>query len=743
MMKRSGLFVTAFFLTLVVSAQQRPRIGVTLSGGGAKGLAHIGILKAIDSAGLQVSYVSGTSMGNIIGALYASGYSADSIEKIARKTDWDILLSNAASLSNLSMDEKNEYDKYAAELPWKNNGFRLPSGLLESEEIWLLLSQYLFPVYNINDFSKLPRGFACIATDVSNGEAVELTSGDLVQAVRSSMAIPSLFTAVNYNGRKFVDGGIVKNFPVSSAKKLGADFVIGSNVAGGLLPKEKINNVFQVMMQVAFFREDADIKKEKSLCDVYILHKLDEYNMGSFGSVAEIIDAGIRHGDSLYPYLKHIADSLNNKYGVLPPQKNLLPVVDSIFIAAYEVQGLEKTNESFLLHRLQFEKNKWYTAKTLGNKIRRAFGTRYYNKIIYSLQPLPDGSSKIIFTVEENPLTYTKLGVHYNSFTGISLIANLTSKNFFTPFSRSMVTVNVGENMRIYGEHIQNFGKFKTLALAACVQAEQIKFTSYNDFKKQGTFKQANLTTDVNIHWVVMRNYSFGLGTRFDVTHFKPDIPSSFYIRGNNSYVTAYGFLKMNTLTNNVYPKKGLRINAEMGYVFNQAPHLTYYDNGKLIRNFDSLNFKFENYWKLTASIETFHPVSRKVVFFTHAQAAMNFKQKASLVNDFYIGGLNKTFSNQVLFTGLNENSIYSSSAMVMQIGWRYAVYPSLYITAKGNAMYYNFINSNRNTTPARFITGYGISLGYNFVLGPLEISAMYCDQSKKLLPYINLGIPF
>src|SRR5487761_2489472 len=160
-------------------SSHRSKIGVDLSGGGVKGLAHIGILKAIDSAGLKVDYITGTSMGSIMGALYAAGYSADSIEKIARQINWDLLLTNSASLRSLNMDEKDEYDKYAVELPWVNNGFKLPSGVLESEELWLKFSELFFPVYKIKDFSRFSRGFKCIATDVASGEAVVLDSGEI------------------------------------------------------------------------------------------------------------------------------------------------------------------------------------------------------------------------------------------------------------------------------------------------------------------------------------------------------------------------------------------------------------------------------------------------------------------------------------------------------------------------------------------------------------------------------------
>ncbi|HTS44119.1 MAG TPA: patatin-like phospholipase family protein, partial [Puia sp.] len=271
-MKQLVIYFFVSFTSLVTFSQNdsslhRPKIGLALSGGGAKGLAHIGILKAIDSAGLKIDYITGTSMGAIIGSLYAVGYSADSIEKIARKIDWDQVLSNQYPLKNIIMEEKSEYGKYELELPWVNHWFRLSTGVLEGQELWLKFSQLLFPVYNIKNFTQFPIPFKCIATDISTGEAVVLDSGEIISAVRASMAIPSLFTAVPYNGRLLVDGGIVRNFPVRDVREMGANIVIGSNVANGLLSVDKVNNALQVLLQVAFFREAEDTKTEVPLCD--------------------------------------------------------------------------------------------------------------------------------------------------------------------------------------------------------------------------------------------------------------------------------------------------------------------------------------------------------------------------------------------------------------------------------------------------------------------------------------------
>src|SRR5688572_20433101 len=176
------------FFSVTHSQSQRPKIGLTLSGGGAKGLAHIGILKALDSAGIKVDYITGTSMGSIIGGLYAIGYTSADIEKIAMKTDWDEMLTNQSSLRSIVMEEKEEYSKYAIELPCVNNGFKLPSGFVESEELWLKFADLFFPVYNIKDFSKFNIPFNCISADIETGEAVVSDSGEIVTAVRSSMA---------------------------------------------------------------------------------------------------------------------------------------------------------------------------------------------------------------------------------------------------------------------------------------------------------------------------------------------------------------------------------------------------------------------------------------------------------------------------------------------------------------------------------------------------------------------------
>lgn len=728
--------------SITQSVGQRPKIGLTLSGGGAKGLAHIGILKAIDSAGLKIDFITGTSMGSILGAMYAVGYSSSEIEKIARRMDLDILLSNSSSLRSLVMEEKEEYNKYAFELPWVNHNFQLPSGILESEELWLKFSELFFPVYNIKDFSKFPIPFKCIATDIATGEAVLMEKGEIVTAIRSSMAIPSVFTAVESEGRKLVDGGVVRNFPVQHVKQMGADIVIGSNVATGLLPKEKVNTALQILMQIAFFKESETAKKEVQLCDIYIPIPLENYNTASFNRSKEILNIGIEEGRKMYPRFKQLADSLSAIYGPITKDTILLPSVDSIKITSIEINGLENTTEDFFTHMMGFYNDRYYTPAKLARMVRTVFGTRYYKRVLYSLQPQPDESVKIVFTVEENPRSFAKVGLHYNKFTGIGLVANFTTRNFFAPHSRSLATINIGEKFRIRGEHLQYLGRNKTVAAIAGIQYEYLDIPTFTNYKKDGEYRQNYFKGDFKMQYSSNRKFTVGAGTRFEWIQYKPSIVTNFEVKGKNDFVTSYLYWGINTLDRPILPRRGVRMDGELGVVYNQSPEVEVFINGQEV-NPDSLGIRYNDYHRLSFNFETYASFGKRATFFTLFQAGINFNYDQNIFNDFVIGGITKMFRNQVLFAGLEEGSFFTPSVAALQIGLRVNVTTNFYLAARTNGLVNNFVSPDNRLLRPNFLSGHSGTLGYNFALGPLELSAMYNDQSRKVSAYINLGIPF
>jgi NTE family protein len=677
-------------------------------------------------------------MGSIIGSLYASGYSADSILYLAKRMHWDQLLSNQSSLRNIIMEEKNEYAKYDLELPWVNNFFRISTGVLEGQELWLKFSELLFPVYKIKNFDSLDIPFKCIATDISTGEAVVLDSGEIVSAVRASMAIPSVFTAVDYQGHLLVDGGIVRNFPVKDVREMGAQYVIGSNVTASLLPTSKVNNALQVLLQVAFFREAEDTKLEVPLCNIYIQTPLEKYSMATFSQAGEIIEAGMEEGRKFYPQFKRLADSLNALYGTVNKEKEL-PNVHSVKISAIEVNGLKFTTKDFFIHTTGMLTNHVYTPEMLAHMVRRAGGTRYYNRINYQLESQPDQSAKIIFDVSESPLTFAKISLHYNQFTGISAILNVTSRDFFTPNSRSSITLNIGENFRVKGDHLQYLGRSRKFALVLSTQFDQMNITTYRNTKEAGIYNQNYFVMDGKLGYSTNRDMTIGFGTRFEWTKFNPSISSAVEINGTDDFPTSYIYFNHNSLDRPVYPKKGVKSELEGDWVFTQNPDIQLQTNTRGVDTPTASNA----YPRIVFHLESYTPLSDKSTLLFLLQSGMNF-QKGNLMNQFSIGGLTHSFHNQITFAGLREGSYYSSSLAALQAGFRYNMYGNLYLTARANVMFNNFVNTEKNfyDTPD-FLSGYALTFTYNFVLGPLELSAMYCDQWKRVMGYVNIGIPF
>ncbi|MHA4811991.1 patatin-like phospholipase family protein [Flavitalea flava] len=723
------------------AGSHRPKIGLTLSGGGAKGLAHIGILKAIDSAGLKIDYLTGTSMGSIIGALYAVGYSGDSIEQIASHIDWDVLLSNQSSMRSIIMEEKDEYSKYDVELPWVNHWFRISTGVIEGQELWLKFAELFRPVYKIKDFSKFPIPFKCIATDVASGEPVVLDSGEVVSALRSSMAIPSIFTAIEYNGKKLVDGGIVRNFPVKDVRDMGADFVIGSNVSGPLLKSNQVTNAIQVLLQVAFFREAEDTRKQIPLCNIYVHMPLENYSMGSFGQAADVIETGVKEGRKLYPRLKLLADSLNALYGSQPIPKERLPDAYPVKISSFEVKGLNYTSEPFFIHSMGLLTNHYYTANNLSRMVRRVFGTRYYNRITYSLVPQEDGTSKIIFEAFENPLTFAKIGLNYNQFSGISAIFNITSRDFFTPTSRSLVTLNIGQNFRLRAEHLQYFSRGGKFAFNLATNLDQFNITTYDSaYHEAGIYSQNYLKVDGRFGYSTNRDLMMGIGQRFEYIRYDPSITSSVEFKGKSNFLTTYFFIRSNTLENPFYPKRGTKLEAEADWVYEQNPNVRFHSP---FSNRVDTNFSTSPYARVLFSLNRYTPLAKRYTLLTHLQAGMNFNYTNNIMNEFSIGGMVSSFHNQVTFAGLREGTFYSPSIAAIQLGLRYQLFTNTFITGRGNIMFNNFITRSNYFTTPDFLSGYALTFTYNFALGPLELSTMYSDQSRRVIGYVNIGIPF
>lgn len=725
------------------SKGKRPKIGVTLSGGGAKGLAHVGILKAIDSAGLKVDYLTGTSMGSIVGALYAIGYSGKQIEEMAGKMDWSSLLTNQSNQDEIIMEEKEEYGKYAVEIPYSNGKFKIKTGILESEELWLKLSNVFYPVFGIKDFNQFSIPFKCIATNAANGEAVVLDKGEIVTAVRASMAIPSVFTAVRLDSMKLVDGGVVRNFPVEDVKRMGADFVIGINVSAGLSPASQLNNPIAILMNAVFFKAAEDAKKEIPLCDIYIPMPVENFSTSSFNRSAAIIDTGVAVGERLYPYFKKLKDSLDAIYGYEAPPGPRLPEIKEVLISEVEIEGLQKTSKSFFLEFMGFELNKEYGPDDIGLMIRRGFGHRYYDRITYELEPLPDGKTKIRFLVSENPLAAAKMSIHFNKFSGLALIVNFTIRNLITNASRSLITANLGERLRARAEHMEFFGKHKNFAAKLSTYYEFLDFTSYQNYSETGIYRQRYF--DVDLHAMYSMDYRFtvGLGSRYEYLDYTPSIKAYVDAKGRTRFFNSYLMFKYNTVDRKIYPRRGLRGDASVEWIYAQKGNIVLLQNGQEILNTDTISLHDRNYLRTNLYLEGYVPVGQRGTITALAESGMNYDYNLFFQNDYYIGGLTRMFRNQVIFAGYPEGVNTTSSYASLQLGYRFQLFNNIFLIWRSNAMFYDLLDHKYLEVNSSFLSGHALSVGYLSIIGPIEFSVMYGDQSKQFQTYINIGFSF
>ena len=736
-------FFFIFFSTNFLWSQQRPKIGLVLSGGGAKGIAHIGVLKAIDSAGLKIDYVTGTSMGSIIGGMYSIGYSGNEIEKITKKLNWDELLSGKPIYKYVGIDEKDEFGQYSAEVGIKKGKLQIGTGLIDSQELMLVLNRIFLPAYNIKDFSKFNIPFKCIATDLSNGKAVVISDGDIVKAVRSSMAIPSVFTAVDHQKTKLVDGGIVRNFPVKDIKEMGANIVIGVNLFTGLPDIEKLENVLDVFYQITQYRDADDLVEEKKLCNLVIEPNLEKYSAGSFDATDSIMDIGNAVGKLYYPYFKKLADSLNAKYPVKYDPYNRLPKVENIIIDDIGYVGIEKTSETLLLQKLGIQLGKSYTPKQINDGFRKAFASRYYDNIHYTLEPTSEGHAKLICIVKEKAVNQIKVGLSFHSFTGAALLFNFTARDLLLNKSRTMAKLAIGENFRVLLEHKQIFGPKANNFFNLSLEKQNLPLYIYDGSRILKEYEIGYGQIDIN-YSRAFNNWSLTSGMNYQSNNFGPVVVESETYKGKIKYFFAYLSAESNTTDRVNFPTQGHLFFAQAGIVFDRKANV---DLTNLDGSSQDISFlvRQQQFYRFIINFSKFNSLSKKMVLFYNLQTSIAPESNGFIVDNFYLGGIQQLFRQQVAFAGLNEEQINSTSIATGLLGLQYNFVSNLFLTGRANTGIYDFSNKNKtwDSNAVKNINGFSLGIGCNLSMMPIELNAMYSPEIGKVYTHIKLGFVF
>lgn len=737
---------------------QRPKIGLVLSGGGAKGISHVGALRVIEQAGIKVDYIAGTSVGSIIGGMYAVGYSVDSIEQIVKSQDWSKLLTNTPNLDEIIIEEKSEFGKYILEIPIVRNKPVLPKGLIDAHSFSVELSRIFSVAYKTKRFSDLPIPFRVIATDITNGTTVAIDSGNLAEAIRASMAIPSIFAPVKFQNHLLVDGGIVRNFPVSDVIDMGADIVIGVSLSQGFLKENELESVIDILNQSMFLVDNEDSKRQKEKCQYLIEPNMDNYGTASFFDADSLIQRGYDAALLHYSRLKDLADSLDMTYG--PVQKKIPELIDSVVIGTFFIEGAHHVDPILVTGRMAIPKNTQVSLNDISRSIARIYGTRYFNKINYELIP-QDGYAQLRLTTTENPNSYFKFALNQNTFTGSAFILNFTTRNTLGKRSRFLMTANLSHFFRFRSEYFLYFGPRQDFGVGFGFYYDQNDYPIYQKLVKVSQYEQFYTGFDAKIQKSLEGSRAYGLGMKREFISMNPDVfGNSVIYDGNIAHWNAYLYFTANTTDKVNFQTRGSKTYGELSFVYDTRYHFSQFytdasgNTGFIPLPEDSLKqTALNHYMQLKfGSHKTFRLIRNWA-----ALAAVNaffsfdpfqYNRSDILFNNFVVGGLVQQFRNQIPFIGVNEYQLNSNNFVSVMGGVRTRPMRNLYLTLRANLGHFvhsidSWYNSDALFRRSQYITGYGLGFSYDSILGPLELTFMRSPERNAFSTYVNLGFNF
>ena len=419
------IFASLSFQAYTQDTIYRPKIGLVLSGGGAKGFAHVGALKVIEEAGIPVDFITGTSIGSIVGGFYAIGYDAETLQRVIGDLNWEALLSNESRRTFIPAITKEEQSRYLLSLPIKAKKISIPEGVLNGQKAMDLFSYLSFGYHDVNDFSHLPIPFKCIAADIATGEEVVLDTGFLPGAMRASMSVPAVFAPCEIDNRMLVDGGIINNFPVDRCREMGADIIIGIDIGDELMDKGKIQSIPEMISQLTLLLSFERSKKNREDVDILIKPDISGYSASSFNTAAAkvLMQRGEDAARKVLPELMRMRDSL----GLDPVRKNphkLPDIYSPVFVQRIDVEGTDKTNIESILGKIGIGKDKRTTLHEIREGVARIYATGNYQNVDYKIS----GAEKKVVTimVKESSTNRLNVGVNYNTDLNAAALINMT-----------------------------------------------------------------------------------------------------------------------------------------------------------------------------------------------------------------------------------------------------------------------------------------------------------------------------
>jgi NTE family protein len=737
-----------FFNPVSINAQQvsgRPRVGLVLSGGGAHGIAHLGVIKVMEEAGLRPDFITGVSMGSIIGGLYSLGYSADSLRKILKGINWKLILSNKIPENKVIFLEKEHFANSAISLPLSSRKILLPSGLINGQQAENMLSYFAWPAADISDFSKLPIPFLCVATDIINYKKVDLKTGYLPDAIRASFSVPSIFTPLKIDSLLLLDGGLIRNFAATEAKEMGADIIIGSYVGFNGYKEDKLMTVGGIMEQIAMFRSLDDFENEKKLVDVLIKPKMDKLSIIQFDNVDSLIQRGYEAALPYKQYFRKLADSLN-KIGPQKPIKSILDKKTYTF-NQIEITGNRTYSYEQILGVLDIRPEQKVDKEMLTDRIELLYGKAWFDKVKYRVI---NHNDSLILNIDciEKPASMLYGSVHYDNALQSGLIFEISMKNLLTQRSVIDLGSRIGQYFRVDLNYLQFIDKNQVFGMSANFYSDNTLLPLIELRSEKGEVISRNFTPGLSLNKRIGLNNLMGISVNFEnlnlVLHYISDVQLKNF---SYNYITATYDYKINTLDKKNFPNKGSIFNFSVSTSKLQSAELKTDTSRTDFTRSNRGEFSFDRFYTLHGSIDHYFSASGKITFSIGGDVLFITKcDSITAQNNFYLlGGVESVCKRSISMVGFQPNEI----PVKKLAGFRTALDVELFEDFHMNIMANIFAaqEANRNSGFS-LLSGIGVGAGYMSVIGPIKIGLMYGSYKReqyfnKIKGYISIGYNF
>ena len=719
------------------------KVGLVLSGGGAKGLAHVAVLKVLEETGVRVDYISGTSMGAIVGALYASGYNANQLDSIIRSIDFYKILSNDLPRKAKPFYEKESGEKYALTFPIKNKKVGIPVAISEGQNVLNLLTQLTQHVNHITDFNKLPIPFLCIATDLETGEQVTLNKGFLPEAVKASGSFPTLLAPVEIDGKLLSDGGIVNNFPVDEVIEMGADIVIGVDIQSGLDGKDELDSAVKILNQIVGFQMYKTLASKYKKVDILIKPDITNFNVVSFNKIEEILNEGDIAARSKIDELKKIGESQFKKESV----KINCQQIHNLHIKKIQIEGNKNYTRAYILGKLNLKKRDTTSYQKLIESINNLTATGNFESIQYTINDTFDGGQIVKFKVKEHQVSnYLQLGAHYDDFYKTSVLLNTTIKHVLSKNDILSTDLILGDNIRYNLNYFIDNGFYWSFGVKS----------RYNNFNTNVKFDEANVneinleyedfTNQIYFQTVFNRKFAIGIGAEHKRIKAFTETLSS--VENNiatedkgrlyfdkSDYFNVISYLKIDTYDKKYFQKKGFYLNVDFRW---------YLTSSDFKNDFELDHVNFKSFSQLKGKMGIAYTFFDKLTTHFKSEAGITIGDNDNRVLDYNVGGYGENYINNFTpFYGYDFAELSGNSFLKSAITLRYEFVSKNYFSATANyaRVERDLFNEGRifDNTKSGYMVGYGLDT----FLGPVEINYSWSPDHNETYWYFNVGYWF